>query len=128
MHVSETEIILRHNGIELAHVTLPPGTYIIGRSALVEISANTPLISRKHARLTLKDGDILLQDLASTNGTFVADRALTEAARVLRDQAIRMGPEVPEKAASVAQRATAAVTAGPGEPRATAPAPAPLPR
>lgn len=45
--------------------------------------AELDFISRRHAQLSRKDGQILLQDLGSTNGTFVDDRAVGQEPIVL---------------------------------------------
>ena len=91
MSAPEIEIILTHDGAELARKSLPPGTYVIGRSPEVEIFANTPLLSRRHARLTIHDDHLLLEDLGSSNGTFVnGKRVLSQAALASGDE-IRLG-------------------------------------
>ncbi len=75
-------------------VTLPPGEYVIGREAGVEIFADTPLLSRQHARLTINYDHLLLEDLGSANGTFVADAPITDATRLFPNQSIRLGPDI----------------------------------
>ena len=51
-------------------------------------------LSRRHAQLYQEDGRILLQDLGSTNGTFVDGRALGDEAIVLQDgQTLAFGGE-----------------------------------
>jgi tetratricopeptide (TPR) repeat protein len=94
MHIPQTEVILRHDGAELARVTLAPGEYVIGRSPEVEIPVETPLLSRQHARLTINYDHLLLEDLGSSNGTFVAEQAITEATRLFPNQSIRLGPDI----------------------------------
>ncbi len=37
----------------------------------VDVYVSDPTVSRRHAKLTIRSGDIYLQDLGSTNGTFV---------------------------------------------------------
>src|SRR3954447_9857664 len=91
MQVSKTEVILRHEGVELARVSLPPGEYVIGRNPDVEIFADTPLISRRHAKLMINYDQVLLEDLGSSNGTFVADKPVTASTRLFPNQAIRLG-------------------------------------
>lgn len=50
----------------------------LGRSNRCEITIGETGISRKHAKLTmLNDSELLLQDLGSTNGTFVGDNRIT---------------------------------------------------
>jgi pSer/pThr/pTyr-binding forkhead associated (FHA) protein len=91
MHVPQTDIVLRHQGAELVRVTLPPGEYVIGRNPDVEIFADTPLISRRHARLTINYDYLVLEDLGSSNGTYINDTPVAEATRLYPNQAIRLG-------------------------------------
>ena len=91
MHVPQTEVILRHEGAELARVTLPPGDYVIGRNADVEIFADTPLISRRHAQLTINYDHLLIEDLGSSNGTFVNEQRIAECTRLYPNQVVQLG-------------------------------------
>ena len=91
MHIPQTEVILRHGDAELARVTLTPGEYVIGRARESDIHAETPLLSRRHARLTINYDHLLIEDLGSSNGTFVNEQRITEAARLFPNQPIRLG-------------------------------------
>lgn len=51
--------------------------YTLGREAGNDIIINDPQISRHHARLTLQGGSYVLEDLGSTNGSFVNGRRIT---------------------------------------------------
>ncbi|QCP49925.1 FHA domain-containing protein [Trinickia violacea] len=42
-------------------------------------------VSRRHAHIFLRDGDVFVEDLGSTNGTFVGGKRLDESALALRD-------------------------------------------
>lgn len=53
------------------------GILSIGRLPECEVTLASPLISRRHARLYLNPGKVELEDLNSTNGTFVNGRPLT---------------------------------------------------
>ncbi len=44
---------------------------VIGRADEVDISIGDPRISRRHLRIRLQEGEALIEDLGSTNGTFV---------------------------------------------------------
>ena len=94
MHVPQTEIILRHDGAELARLSLPPGEYVIGRARESDIHAETPLISRRHALLTINYDHLLIEDLGSSNGTFVNEQPVTTATRLYPNQSIRLGPGI----------------------------------
>ncbi|HYR57950.1 MAG TPA: protein kinase, partial [Chthoniobacteraceae bacterium] len=91
MHDPETEVILRHDGAQLAHVSLAAGEYIIGRRADAHISIDLPHIADVHARLTIGRDEVLVEDLGSMDGTFVADEPVTIATRVKPNQPVRLG-------------------------------------
>ncbi|MDA0659173.1 MAG: FHA domain-containing protein [Planctomycetota bacterium] len=42
-----------------------------GRGTDVDVRINHPLVSRRHCRVVLRDGAVLVTDLGSLNGTFV---------------------------------------------------------
>jgi FHA domain len=48
-----------------------PDELVIGRNPVCDIVLPGPAVSRRHARLTFRDGTWILQDLDSTNGTVV---------------------------------------------------------
>lgn len=43
----------------------------VGRAPRADFVLDAPLVSRLHCRLTLQDNGVLVEDLDSTNGTFV---------------------------------------------------------
>src|SRR6185503_7535784 len=44
---------------------------VVGRSSDLDMVLVEEMVSRKHAKIELKDGKIHIEDLGSTNGTFV---------------------------------------------------------
>jgi len=91
MTTPQTEVILRHAGAELARATLPPGEYVIGRDPGAGIYADTPLLSRKHVLLTLREDAMLIEDLGSSNGTFIERQPVAGTSLVFPGQDIRLG-------------------------------------
>jgi hypothetical protein len=55
---------------------LNSGSIFIGRQAECELVLDDTKISRRHAALAIREGDFLLDDLGSTNGTFVNGRRI----------------------------------------------------
>jgi hypothetical protein len=49
----------------------PDREVVIGRQSELDLVLAEDLVSRKHARITVRGGEVTLQDLGSTNGTFV---------------------------------------------------------
>jgi hypothetical protein len=64
---------------------------VLGRDAACEIVLTSQDISKKHARITRKDGGYYIEDLRSTNGTRVGDRELTETRRLEDGDLIQIG-------------------------------------
>lgn len=72
-------------------VELSPGENILGRSSDVAIWIDSSSVSRRHARITLEDGRVILEDLGSKNGTFWRDQSLTEPKTLVDGEAFRLG-------------------------------------
>ncbi len=68
------------------------GVVLLGRSGKNDIVIADPYISGSHARFTPRDGQYYIEDLNSTNGTFVNDTRLKNEPKVLRNgDRIQMG-------------------------------------
>lgn len=68
-HAASLEI--RCPGIETAVVQLDEHETIVGRTSECRIQLQLPNVSRLHARITYRNDEYLIEDLGSTNGTFV---------------------------------------------------------
>lgn len=75
-------------------IALPEGEHVLGRDpdALVRIS--TPRTSRRHARIVVEEGQAVLEDLGSRNGTFVGTRRIEEPTVLADGDQIHIGSEV----------------------------------
>jgi DNA-binding winged helix-turn-helix (wHTH) protein len=67
------------------------GEHIIGRDRHADIRLDASTVSRRHARLTVADGALQLEDLGSKNGTFCAEQRITKAVRVTDGDVVRIG-------------------------------------
>ncbi|BCS32193.1 hypothetical protein TBR22_A14030 [Luteitalea sp. TBR-22] len=84
---------------------LADGTYVIGRDPRSDVWVDASGVSRRHARLLVRDGEATVEDLDSSNGTFVRGERVTQP-RVLQD-----GDLIELGAASITYRAWADATA-----------------
>jgi pSer/pThr/pTyr-binding forkhead associated (FHA) protein len=57
--------------------SLPEGEVLIGRSSDCDIQIEDPGVSRRHARLIVKPGEVVVEDVGSKNFTFVNEARLT---------------------------------------------------
>jgi pSer/pThr/pTyr-binding forkhead associated (FHA) protein len=68
------------------------GTLLIGREE-GELRIEDLLVSRRHATLRISpEGEVILQDLDSTNGTFLNGRLLLGPSAVADGDDVRIGP------------------------------------
>lgn len=67
---------------------------ILGRDIDNEIVINDGEISRRHTRLLIQEGGYVVEDLGSTNGTFVNGQKITGAHVLEAGQTIRLGENV----------------------------------
>ncbi len=67
---------------------------VIGREPGVEIQIDSPGVSRRHARLSLQSGQYFLQDLGSSNGTFLNGERLGQARPLKHGDQIKLGRTV----------------------------------
>lgn len=67
---------------------------IIGRDASHAVSINDAEVSRKHARLTFQGGKYVLEDLGSTNGTFVNGQRLVSPVVLKPGDVVSLGEQI----------------------------------
>jgi pSer/pThr/pTyr-binding forkhead associated (FHA) protein len=66
---------------------------VIGRSRSTDLTLGHPLISRRHCEVFDADGQLMLRDLGSLNGTFVGgDRLGSEAVTIQNGARFTVGP------------------------------------
>lgn len=101
---------------------------ILGRDIDNEIVINDAEISRRHTRMLIQEGGYVIEDLGSTNGTFVNGKKITGSHVLQPGQTIRLGENVtlsyeiagfdPDATIASGQRQPAASAARPAKPAA----------
>jgi len=76
------------------HFTLGVGEYIVGRERKAAIHIDDPSISRHHARITIAEEEIWVEDLGSSNGCFVDEARIAGMTKVLPGQIVKLGKVV----------------------------------
>lgn len=102
------------------------GTSItIGREANNEVVINDPEISRKHTRMTFQGGTWVIEDLGSTNGTFVNETRLTGPYSLRLGDVVGLGEKIKLIFETVSADMNATMVAAPPPAAPTAAAPIP---
>src|SRR5437773_2938196 len=91
MLIPTTKIFISRDGESLTTFVVEPGEYIIGRTDDCQLVVEADLVSREHARLTVNFDHLLIEDLGSSNGTFVNGKPVTEATRLWPNQKVQLG-------------------------------------
>jgi pSer/pThr/pTyr-binding forkhead associated (FHA) protein len=75
--------------------TLGPQS-VLGRDPTATVHLLDAEVSRRHASLTVDEGKLLVEDLGSSNGTFVDEARISEETEVQPGQRLRVGQTIIE--------------------------------
>jgi hypothetical protein len=91
---SQFQLIMRTGPTPGAIFTLEGDQLNIGRDSTNEVTINDAEISRRHARLTFQGGKYVLEDLGSTNGTFVNGQRLAGPRVLKAGEVVSFGEQI----------------------------------
>src|SRR5512147_2152272 len=91
---SQFQLIMRSGPTPGAAFTLEGDQLNIGRDSTNEITINDAEVSRRHARLTFQGGKYVLEDLGSTNGTFVNGQRLAGPRVLKAGEVVSFGEQI----------------------------------
>lgn len=74
-------------------IALPDGEHVLGRDEGCLIRSRSVRVSRHHARITVRAGRAVLDDLGSRNGTCVGGRTIDGPVELAPGDTIEVGPE-----------------------------------
>jgi DNA-binding winged helix-turn-helix (wHTH) protein len=74
-------------------IPLPDGEHLIGRDEGCLVRSRSVRVSRHHARITVRSGRAVLEDLGSRNGTAVGGRSIDGPVELAPGDTIEAGPE-----------------------------------
>jgi pSer/pThr/pTyr-binding forkhead associated (FHA) protein len=77
---------------DVGEVRLDNFPAILGRGSTCDISVPVEFISRRHCRFVRRGDEVLVQDLASLNGTFVNERPAGCPTPIRPGDRLRLGP------------------------------------
>lgn len=90
------ELVILTGDTEIDRVRIRPQGHVIGRSSDADIRISDPYSSEFHARVGIQDGQVVVHDLGSTNGTYVNGRRVTSPTSVSRGDTVQIGKTILE--------------------------------
>ncbi|GAB4544731.1 MAG: hypothetical protein Fur002_18190 [Anaerolineales bacterium] len=92
--MSQFQFVMRSGPTPGVTYPLQGDLLTIGRDAVNEIAINDAEVSRKHARLMFQGGKYVIEDLGSTNGTFVNGQRLVAQAVLKPGDVVSLGEQI----------------------------------
>ncbi len=89
-HISPLILVIQHNDEEVSHVLINP-EYMIGRSPKADIHIPDETVSSEHARVFYDHKRWWLEDLGSSNGTYLNELPLDQPVVLADQDLIRLG-------------------------------------
>jgi len=126
---AQFQFVMRSGPTPGAVFSLEGDQLIIGRDSSSGVAINDAEVSRKHARMTFQGGKYVVEDLGSTNGTFVNGQRLSGPAVLKAGDVVSLGEQIVLMYEALASDpGETMISARKSAPRsAPAPAPAPMP-
>ena len=93
-------------------VPLYDGEFIVGRNDDSDIQIDGPLVSRYHARITVDNGRVTIEDLVSRNGVFVNGVLVKRAVPLEQGDQVKIGGRIVELVALERRDSESRVAAG----------------
>jgi pSer/pThr/pTyr-binding forkhead associated (FHA) protein len=94
MAASPARLVVRHGPTPNQEHTLVLNTNIIGREPINDVVFADAEVSRRHARIILQNGHYYIEDLGSTNGTFVNGRRIQAITKLGNGDIVDLGESV----------------------------------
>ena len=91
-----SDVVIRMDGQKPRTVRVASDSLVIGRAPECELAIDDTYVSQQHARVFAKTGAWYVEDLGSTNGTFVNEQRLSSPAMVQAGDEVRVGTTVME--------------------------------
>ncbi len=92
--MAQYQLIMRTGPTPGAVFALEGDQLTIGRDSSNEITINDAEVSRRHSRLTFQGGKFVLEDLGSTNGTFVNGQRLAGPRVLKAGEVVSFGEQI----------------------------------
>jgi pSer/pThr/pTyr-binding forkhead associated (FHA) protein len=73
-------------------IPITKSTFLIGRDAKCHLRPASQTISKRHCSIQLRDGQLFVEDMGSTNGTFINDEKVESPRALVDGDKLKIGP------------------------------------
>ena len=77
-------------------LSFPKGKFVFGRGPECHVRADSPMLSRQHCLLNIRNDEVWLRDLGSAHGTLVNDNLVQQERRLQHGDLVQLGPLILE--------------------------------
>jgi pSer/pThr/pTyr-binding forkhead associated (FHA) protein len=85
-------LVVLSQGKEGQTIPITLSQFLIGRDPQCQLRPASPVISKRHCAVLVKNGKVVLRDFGSTNGTFVNDEPVKEEKELHNGDVLKVGP------------------------------------
>jgi predicted component of type VI protein secretion system len=85
-------LVVLSQGKEGQTIPITLSQFLIGRDPQCQLRPASPVISKRHCAVLVKNGKVVLRDFGSTNGTFVNDEPVKEEKELHNGDVLKIGP------------------------------------
>jgi len=85
-------IVLTEGKVKGKAIPVRSFPFIVGRDSSCQLRPASPLISKRHCALLVRDNKVFVHDFQSTNGTFVNDRQIMGDIEIRNEDHLTIGP------------------------------------
>ena len=124
---AQFQFVMRSGPTPGATFSLEGDQLTIGRDSSSGVAINDAEISRKHARLTFQGGKYVIEDLGSTNGTFVNGQRLVSTVVLKSGDVVSFGEQIVLMYEALSSDPGETMISARKNPQRPVPSPAPMP-
>src|SRR5436190_526243 len=89
----KVSLVVMNPGKTAGHtIPITLSQFIIGRDPQCNLRPASPIISKRHCAILVKNGRVTLRDFDSTNGTIIDDAPVKGEVPLENDQILKIGP------------------------------------
>jgi pSer/pThr/pTyr-binding forkhead associated (FHA) protein len=109
-------LVMTPGKMEGKSINISGPQFLIGREAQCQLRPASPLISKRHCRIDIREDRVFVRDFGSTNGTYLNEDRIENEQEALHDDILKIGPLEFRLAIEVGAAQTALNSAAPTTP------------